>query len=111
MSNAPFGDCKAAELHRLSSVQSFGGLIAIDRRTQLICACSANVEVFTGKRSEDILGEKWSLLFRPDQVSSLFKPDGSPGLHLPCIQKSELNGKTVLICGARQNQSGIDRID
>jgi diguanylate cyclase (GGDEF)-like protein len=97
MSSAPFGDCKAAELHLLNSVQSFGGLIAIDRQTQLICACSANVRDFTGKRPEDLLGQKWSLLFRPDQVSSLFKPDGSPGLHMPQIQKAELNNQAVLI--------------
>jgi len=97
MSSAPFGDCKAAELHLVNSVQSFGGLIAIDRRTQLICACSANVRDFTGKRSEDLLGQKWSLLFRPDQVSTLFKPDGSSGLHMPQIQKSKLNGQTVLM--------------
>jgi light-regulated signal transduction histidine kinase (bacteriophytochrome) len=83
MSSAPFGDCKAAELHLVNSVQSFGGLIAIDRRTQLICACSANVRDFTGKRSEDLLGQKWSLLFRPDQVSTLFKPDGSRGYTCP----------------------------
>ena len=97
MSSAPFADCKAAELHLLNSVQSFGGLIAVDRRTQLICACSANVQDFTGKRSEDLLGQKWSLLFRTDQVSTLFKPDGALGLHMPQIQKSELNGQTVLM--------------
>src|ERR1700678_1169942 len=103
MSNAPFGDCKSAELHLLNSVQSFGGLIAIDRHTELICACSANVREFTGKRPEDLLGQKWSLLFRPDQVSTLFKPDGSLGLHLPQIQNSELNGQTVLMANHSVN--------
>jgi chemotaxis family two-component system sensor kinase Cph1 len=97
MSSAVFGDCKAAELHLLNGVQSFGALIAIDRRTQLICACSANVRDFTGKRSEELLGQKWSLLFSADQVSTLFKPDGSPGLHMPQIQKSELNGQIVIM--------------
>jgi chemotaxis family two-component system sensor kinase Cph1 len=95
LSNAPFGDCRAAELHLLSGVQSFGGLVAIDRGTQLICACSANIQDFTGRRPEDLLGQKWSVLFSPDQVSTLLKPDDSPGLPLPQIQTSELNGQTV----------------
>jgi diguanylate cyclase (GGDEF)-like protein len=111
MSNAPFGDCKAAELHLLNSVQSFGGLIAIDRQTELICACSANVREFTGKRPEDLLGQKWSVLFRPDQVSTLFKPDSSPGLHLPQIQHSELNGQTWLMANHSINKLTLVEIE
>jgi light-regulated signal transduction histidine kinase (bacteriophytochrome) len=97
MSSVSFGDCKQAELHLLGGVQSFGALIVIDRHTGLICACSANVQDFTGKRPEELLAQHWDRLFRPDQVSSFFKPDGSPGLHLPQIKTSELNGQPVLM--------------
>jgi len=92
-------------------VQSFGALIAIDRHTELICACSANVREFTGKRPEDLLGQKWNLLFRPDQVSTLFKPDGAPGLHLSQIQNSELNGQTVLMANHSVNNITLVEIE
>jgi short chain dehydrogenase len=40
MLNAPFGTCKAADLAHVDPLQSAGGLVAIDKRTKLICACS-----------------------------------------------------------------------
>ena len=61
MSNAPFGNCKTAELHLGNGVQSFGGLVVIDKRSQLICACSANIAHFTGREVEGLLGQNWSV--------------------------------------------------
>jgi light-regulated signal transduction histidine kinase (bacteriophytochrome) len=49
MVNAPLGHCKVADLAFGDRLQAFGGLVAIDKRTQLICACSANIQDFLGQ--------------------------------------------------------------
>jgi chemotaxis family two-component system sensor kinase Cph1 len=111
MPNAPFGDCKSAELQLLNRVQSIGGLVAIDKRTQLICACSANIHAFTGRRPEELLGRSWTSLFRTDQVSSLFKPQSAPGLHVAQILKSELNGQAMLVANHSLNNTTLVEIE
>ena len=111
MPNAPFGDCKSAELQLLNRVQSIGGLVAIDKRTQLICACSANIHAFTGRRPEELLGRSWNSLFRTDQVSSLFKPQRAPGLHVAQILESELNGQAMLVANHSLNNTTLVEIE
>jgi diguanylate cyclase (GGDEF)-like protein len=97
MTNAPFGNCKAAELHLGNRLQSCGGLVVIDKRSQLICACSSNIAQFTGKGVEALLGQNWSVSFRADQIPSLFRPIGTPGQELALVQKAEFNQKMMLL--------------
>lgn len=97
MTNAPFGNCKAADLSRGDRLQSMGSLIAIDKRTQLICACSANAAEFTGKEPVEILGRHWDVLFRADQLGSLFSPMDTADLELPRIGRAEWAGRPQLV--------------
>jgi chemotaxis family two-component system sensor kinase Cph1 len=97
MLNAAFGNCKTAELHLTSQVQSFGALIAIDKRTKRICGCSANSYEFTGMRPDALLDQTWTRVFRAEEVTSLFKPADAPDQHLLHIQRGELNNQTLLI--------------
>jgi len=97
MGNAPFGNCKIAVLQRGNDVQSFGGLIAIDKRTQLICACSTNIADFTDRAAHDLLGQHWSSAFRADQLPSLFKSSEVPGQQYPHVRKYDLPDRTMLI--------------
>jgi len=95
--NAPFGNCKTAQLQLIDRVQCFGGLAAIDKRSQQICACSANIEEFTGKRADELLGEHWTSAFRTSQLIDLFNAGAAPGQQLAHIQRTELNGRAVLM--------------
>jgi chemotaxis family two-component system sensor kinase Cph1 len=97
MTNAPFGNCKAADLSRGDRLQSMGSLLAVDKRTQLICACSANAAEFTGKGPTELLGRHWDVLFRADQLGSLFSPADTADLQLPQIQRAEWAGRSQLV--------------
>lgn len=69
---------------------------AIDKRTQRICACSANIDEFVAKAPDELLGENWSIAFRPNQLPSLFKPADAPGQQFSHIQKTELHARVML---------------
>jgi diguanylate cyclase (GGDEF)-like protein len=97
MTNAPFGDCKAADLSRGDQLQAMGSLIAFDKRTQLICACSANIAEFTGKGPAELLGRHWDVLFRADQLGNMFVPADTPDIQLPRIQRAEWAGRSLLV--------------
>lgn len=97
MANAPFGDCKTARLHLTAYIQPSGALLAIDRRTRRICACSANILQFTGKTPDDLLGQCWTVLFAPEPVARAFDPFEARSSELAHIQQAELNGKPVVI--------------
>jgi chemotaxis family two-component system sensor kinase Cph1 len=111
MQTIPFGNCKTAELHLTNQVQSFGALIAIDRRSQRICACSVNSHEFTGHTPDQLLDQDWSLLFRPEHVTSVFNLPETPGQHLPHIELGELNNKRLLIANHAVNGITIVEIE
>lgn len=111
MKNSPFGDCKVAELHLADQVQSFGALVAIDKRTQLICACSANSYSFVGKTSEELLGQNYKTLFTPAQVGGVFKHIDAPGNEVPQILEAELHNKAVLIANHSVNNITLVEIE
>lgn len=111
MKNSPFGDCKTADLHLADEVQSFGALIAIDKRTQLICACSENSYSFVGRTPEELLGKNWNILFTPDQVEGVFKPVDAPGNEIPQILKAEFDNKAVLIANHSVNNITLVEIE
>ncbi|MEP6605828.1 MAG: GAF domain-containing protein, partial [Nitrosospira sp.] len=111
MKNSPFGDCKTAELHLADQVQSFGALIAIDKRTQLICACSANSHSFIGSTHEEILGQNWSILFTPTQVAGVFKPIDAPGNEVAQILEAEFHNKPVRIAHHSVNNITLVEIE
>jgi len=97
MTNAPFGNCKTADLSRGDQLQSMGSLIAIDKRTQLICACSANIAEFTGKDPAELLGRHWDVLLSADQLGNLFLPTDTPDIQLPRIHRAEWAGRSLLV--------------
>ena len=97
MTNAPFGNCKTAELQHSNHVQSFAGLVVIDKRTQRICACSANIGEFLDKSPAELLGQPWNMAFSADQLPSLFKPTDTPGQQLAHIGKFSMHGRAMLI--------------
>jgi diguanylate cyclase (GGDEF)-like protein len=97
MVNAPLGHCKVADLAFGDRLQAFGGLVAIDKRTQLICACSANIEEFLGQSPEELLGRPWRVAFRAEQLDSLFTAVETAGQQLPRIQQTQFVGRPMLI--------------
>jgi len=97
MTNAPFGNCKSANLSRGDRLQSMGCLIAVDKRTQLICACSANAAEFTGKGPAELLGRHWEVLFRANQLGSLFSSADTAEPQLPRIQRAQWAGRSRLV--------------
>ena len=97
MTNAPFGNCKTADLQHSNHVQSFAGLVVIDKRTRQICACSANIGDFIGKLPGELLGHPWNETFSADQLRSLFKPTDAPGQQFSQIQKSAVRERMMLI--------------
>lgn len=97
---APFGDCKKAALHRTSSIQSHGGLIAIDAHSQVVSACSENIERFLGKSPTDLLGQPAVTVFGK-HWGVLARTVTQPGRH----QTGELadpNGRIMTVVGHRQ---------
>ena len=46
---APFGDCKKALLQNTAAIQGTGALIGIDVHSQLVTACSDNVQTLVGQ--------------------------------------------------------------
>jgi diguanylate cyclase (GGDEF)-like protein len=111
MSKDPFDNCKTAELHLLDRVQAFGGLLAIDEHSGLTCACSANIQSFTGKDPAELLGRSWTLAFDPDQVGTSFQPAAAGPQNSPHIIQSSLNGQTVLIANHSRNQVSIVEVE
>jgi diguanylate cyclase (GGDEF)-like protein len=97
VTNAPFGNCKTAELQHSNHVQSFAGLVVIDKRTQRICACSANIGEFLDKSPDELLGHPWNMAFSADQLPSLFKPADTPGQQLAHIEKFAIHERAMLI--------------
>lgn len=97
MNNLPLESCKTANLALGDRLQSIGALVAIDKRTQLICACSGNIEEFIGLQPSSLLGKHWQIAFSADQLGSLFVSSDSTALQLPRIQKALFHGKLMLI--------------
>jgi diguanylate cyclase (GGDEF)-like protein len=97
MIDAPFGNCKTADLQHGNQVQSFAGLVVIDKRTQHICACSANIKDFIDRAPAELLGQPWNTVFSADQLISLFKPADAPGQQFAHIEKLAVHERTMLI--------------
>lgn len=93
----PADNCKTAELQLIDRVQSCGALVAIDKRTKCICACSANTEEFAGKRPDELLGQDFRALFQADQVPTLFLAADIAGQHFPHVQRAQLNGRDAML--------------
>lgn len=90
MTSGPFGQCKEAQLHKMLEVQSYGALLAIDKRSHMICAASDNIARFTGKSDAELIGQPWSVLLHPHMVDSLFAT--SPDEASICrVVRAELN--------------------
>ena len=96
MTTAPFRNCKLDDLHLGNRIQSFGALLAVDKRTQWIIACSENIEAFIGKSPAELLGQPRPVAFSNEQVVDLLQgPD--PGPPVPHIQRIQLNHRSMLV--------------
>ena len=111
MSNEPFGNCKTAELHLLDRVQAFGGLLAVDEQTGLICACSANIQRFVGKAAGELLGRAWTLAFGPEQIPAMFQRAAATGHGTPHIIKGTLNREPLLIANHRIGHISVVEVE
>lgn len=95
MSSGPFGNCKTAELHKSLKLQAYGAMIAIDKRTHQISACSDNIKKFTGKAPEELLNTPWSTVLSPDLIDSMFVPSNSTETNVGRIVSTQLNDNAV----------------
>lgn len=93
MSKGPFGNCKKANLHSILQLQSYGAMLAIDKRSHLIVACSENINNLIGAK-DDLLGQPWSALLPPSSVSSMFIPDADDAVSCQ-LDTITLNGNQV----------------
>ena len=59
MINAPFGDCKNADLHLADSIQPYGALLVVHRPSGRIMAVSANAQTWLGQEPRALLGKNW----------------------------------------------------
>ena len=60
---APFGDCKKALLQNTAAIQGTGALIGIDVHSQLVTACSDNVQTLVGQTPQALLGQSAAQVF------------------------------------------------
>ncbi len=93
MSKGPFGNCKKANLQSILQLQSYGAVLAIDKRSHLIVACSENINSVIGVK-DDILGKPWAILLPPSSVSSMFIADADDAVGCQ-LETITLNGKQV----------------
>jgi len=103
-------DCKTAELHLIGRIQPFGVLLAFDQATGRVIACSENANIFLARDVKDIIGQHWSDLFQPGDISFEAVADGG-GLYLPTISESVLNNTPVIISSHPRGQSVIVEIE
>ncbi|MDP2142315.1 MAG: diguanylate cyclase [Gammaproteobacteria bacterium] len=89
-------DCKTAELHLIGKIQPCGALLAIDRTTDRIAACSENASIFLMRDVKDLIGNHWSDFFHSNDISMAAAED-DPELYLPTITESVLNDTPVVI--------------
>ncbi len=71
MNEGPFGNCKQAQLHQIPQIQSYGGLIIIDKQSHLIVGASANIEKFIGQPKAELQGQPWSKFLTPNMVDTM----------------------------------------
>lgn len=95
VSSGPFGNCKTAELHKNLKLQAYGAMIAIDKRSHQISACSNNIKKFIGKSPEELLNTPWSSVLTPDLIDSMFIASNSSETNIGAIVTTELNGVNV----------------
>jgi diguanylate cyclase (GGDEF)-like protein len=96
--NAPFGNCKNAALHHTDSIQSFGGLIAVNAFAQTIDFCSKNIAEWFEKSPDQLLGQAALNIFGKNwpKLAKLASVDGK-------IQLMKIDEPAeILVAGHRQ---------
>ncbi|MDZ7839730.1 MAG: diguanylate cyclase [Gammaproteobacteria bacterium] len=68
MATATLENCKRDDLSRLPFVQGYGALVAIDRESGIICACSENLAELTGVDAIQALGQDRGLVIGPGDL-------------------------------------------
>lgn len=96
MSSNTVDDCKTAALNRIPSIQRYGVLVAIDRRSGVIFCCSENLQELTGIEARQALDKHWSTLFERSDIPALFdETAGDEAVHE--VRRRQMNGSSVLI--------------
>jgi len=103
-------DCKTAELHLIGRIQPYGVLVVLNRATGRISACSENAKIFLGRDVQDIIGQHWSDLFKPADISLEAAADDT-GQYFPTITDSVLNNTPVIISSHPRGLSVIVEIE
>ncbi len=94
MNKGPFGNCKQAALHQIQQIQSYGGLIAIDKRSHIIIGVSSNIEYFIGKDPQQLQGQPWTSVLTPNMVNSMFLPE-ERDTSIAQVMQAQLNGQLL----------------
>ncbi|MEO8281475.1 MAG: EAL domain-containing protein [Ideonella sp.] len=117
MKNAPFGDCAEADLHLADHIQSFGAMVAIDKRSGLICACSENIGAIGasgGRSPAELLGKPWEAVFSAAQLPGLSRPGGASGGEIgetPQWRQALLGGMPVWLAQHAVNEVALIEIE
>lgn len=85
-------DCKTAELHLIQTIQPYGVLIAINRKTGVIIAYSENINEVLDLGSEQLIGKSWLALFEGSTFSfDTLSADAEDGIVM--FSECWLNGR------------------
>jgi len=104
-------DCKTAELHLIGKIQPYGVLLAVDRASGIIFACSENTDGLLKQQAADIIGTHWSGLITPGQIPALSNPTDLAGATATQIIQTTLNGLPVLISSHVQGPAVIIELE
>ena len=97
MQDLQYDDCKTMQLHRILEIQGYGALLAIDKNSEKICACSSNIQHFLGKAPDNILNHDWSEFLTSPMVMTLFQKNEEAEHTTSRVITTELNGQLVHI--------------
>lgn len=97
MINAPFGDCKTADLHLADSIQSYGALLAIQHHTGRIVAASANVDKWLDRKPKALLGKDWRRILPPKVFGKAHQDEGQALLPDLGLRAFTLGDRTLIV--------------
>jgi chemotaxis family two-component system sensor kinase Cph1 len=96
MINAPFGDCKNADLHLADSIQSYGALLAVHRPSGRIAAVSANAQTWLGQEPRALLGQDWRQALPADVRDGSLAAPSQEAFPAPGLRAFSQGGRSLI---------------
>jgi len=97
MARATLEHCKRDDLSRIPAVQGYGALVAIDRASGAICACSENLGELAGVDAAQALGQDRSLVIGPGDLPEEPLWDTLRTEAAYHVSRREMNGEQVVL--------------